>query len=128
MVHFYWTSTHFVSFRGQLRPDSGYGILLLRWRPIDGLRLFSALWSGYCLFYIFPISILNFERQMINDNKHVLYIRAAKTCEHVFCVQRETGKHVGFFTARNAACIYCWFLSYIIEEITFDFRTITYFR
>ena len=28
--------------------------------PIGGLQLLSALWSGFCLFGTFPISILNF--------------------------------------------------------------------
>ena len=30
------------------------------WRPIGGHRLLSALWFGWCLFVIFPISNLNF--------------------------------------------------------------------
>ena len=40
-------------------PPSRY-IKTVCWRPIGGLRLFSALWSCCCLFDIFPIYIYNF--------------------------------------------------------------------
>ena len=48
-------------FRGKLMPAIRRGIFSLRWRHVHrcGLRLFPALWSGWCLFDRFPIYVLN---------------------------------------------------------------------
>lgn len=37
----------------------GCGFFSLCWRPLGGLRLFWADWSGCCLYYIFLITVRN---------------------------------------------------------------------
>ena len=49
----------YILLRDQLKDIYGCGSFSLHWRPINGIWLLSALWSGCCRFDTFPISILS---------------------------------------------------------------------
>ena len=75
--------------RGKLKDAFGCGNFSLHWRPVGDLLLLSVLWSGCCLFDIFPISILNFVTLLCHRNQHLTIYDKIKYNEFLL---------LGFFT------------------------------
>ena len=122
--------------RGQLKHVSGCGSFSLHLRPIDGLRLLSALWSGCFLFDTFPISIRNFiqtaqnwYKKIINDKNiflkkkqekryiilNTIWGKAYKT-KTLLKVSTENFRHL--YNLYPLMVIYFFSLSSYIEEVT----------